>query len=73
MKKLILFFFFITINLTFSMNKTYHHKSDGTFQNPKGSPKIEDYGFKWSYKVFKDEKKKINIQVPKEHMEEKKN
>ena len=72
MKKLILFFFFITINLTFSMDKSYHHKSDGTFQNPKGSPKIEDYGFKWSYKVFNDEKKKIKIQVPKEHIEEKK-
>ena len=30
-------------------NKPYHHLPDGTFRNPEGSPKIEDFGFKWSF------------------------
>ena len=25
----------------------YHHLSDGTFRNPEGSPRIEDFGFNW--------------------------
>ena len=39
--------------------KPYHHLQDGTFRNPEGSPKIDDFGFKWSYKVYNEEKKKI--------------
>jgi len=45
-------------------NKPYHHLPDGTFRNPEGSPRIEDYGFKWSYKIFNKEKKKIKINIP---------
>ena len=50
----------------------YHHLPDGTFRNPEGSPKIEDFGFNWSYKVFNKEKKKININVPPDHVINKK-
>jgi len=50
----------------------YHHLPDGTFRNPEGSPRIEDFGFNWSFKVFNKEKKKINIDVPSSHITNKK-
>ena len=50
----------------------YHHLPDGTFRNPEGYPKIEDFGFNWSYKVFNKEKKKININIPPDHVINKK-
>ena len=50
----------------------YHHLPDGTFRNPEGSPKIEDFGFNWSYKIFNKEKKKININIPPDHVINKK-
>ena len=53
-------------------NKPYHHLSDETFRNPEGSPRIEDFGFNWSYKVFNEEKKKINTDVPPGHVINKK-
>ena len=43
---------------------------DGTFRNPEGSPKI-DPNFRWSFKVFNKEKKKLDMTVPKEHVIEK--
>ena len=51
--------------------KPYHHLPDETFRNPEGSPKT-DPNFKWSFKIFNKEKKKLNILVPKEHVIEKK-
>ncbi len=45
----------------------YHHLSDGTFRNPEGSPK-RDTNFKWSFKVFNKEKKKLDMTVPDEHV-----
>ena len=51
-------------------NKPYHHLEDGTFRNPEGSP-VRDMKFNWSYKVFNKEKKKLNMNIPKEHIEEK--
>ena len=54
------------------MNKIpYHHLPDGTFRNPLGSPKV-DRNFKWSFKVFNKEKKKLNMTVPKDHVVDKK-
>ena len=47
--------------------KPYHHLPDGTFRNPEGSPK-RDVNFKWSYKIFNQEKKKLDMTVPKEHV-----
>ncbi len=61
-----LFLFFNTLAL--SMNdKPYHHLPDGTFRNPEGSPK-RDPNIKWSYKVFNNERKKIKINFPKDHV-----
>ena len=51
--------------------KPYHHLQDGTCRNPEGSPKIEDFGFKWSFKVYNKEKKKIKIELPDDHVIEK--
>ena len=51
--------------------KPYHHLPNETFRNPEGSPKT-DPNFKWSFKIFNKEKKKLNILVPKEHVIEKK-
>ena len=48
--------------------KPYHHLQDGTFRNPEGSPKMEDFGFKWSFKVYNKEKKKIKIELPDDHV-----
>ena len=47
--------------------KPYHHNSDGTFRNPEGSPE-RDSNSKWSYKVFREERKKIKIDFPVNHV-----
>ncbi|MEC7169182.1 MAG: MBL fold metallo-hydrolase, partial [Pseudomonadota bacterium] len=52
------------------MEKPYHHLPDGTFRNPEGSPK-RDSNIKWSYKIFYQEKKKLDMTVPKEHVVDK--
>ena len=62
-----LFFFFI-----FSMSASekiipFHHLSDGTFRNPEGSPQ-RDPNFRWSYKIFNEERKKIKIDYPISHV-----
>ena len=64
---------FVYNSLSIAMeNKPYHHLPDGTFRNPEGSPRIEDFGFNWSFRVFNKEKKKINIDVPADHIINKK-
>ncbi len=66
-----LFFFFIYIFLgtnSYSMEKKpFHHLSDGTFRNPEGSPE-RDKNIKWSYRKFNAERKKIEINYPKDHI-----
>ena len=47
--------------------KPYHHLSDGTFRNPEGSP-VRDPSFKWSFKIFNEEKKKLITTVPDDHV-----
>ena len=47
--------------------KPYHHLPDGTFRNPEGSPK-RDSNFKWSFRIFNEEKKKLDMSVPREHI-----
>ena len=47
--------------------KPYHHLSDGTFRNPEGSP-VRDSSFNWSFKIFNEEKKKLDITVPDDHV-----
>ena len=50
--------------------KPYHHLPDGTFRNPEGSPK-RDNNFKWSFRVFNEKKKSLDMYVPQEHVVEK--
>ena len=50
--------------------KPYHHLPDGTFRNPEGSPQ-RDNNFKWSYRVFNEKKKNLDMTVPQEHVVEK--
>ena len=50
--------------------KPYHHLADGSFRNPKGSPE-RDSNFKWSFKIFNKEKKKLDMTIPKRHLVEK--
>ena len=71
MKKKILF---ILIALTFSFagntmekKSPFHHLPDGTFRNPEGSPE-RDPNVKWSYKIFNEERKKIKINFPEDHV-----
>ncbi len=45
----------------------YHHLPNGTFRNPEGSPK-RDENVKWSYRIFIEEQKKLDMSVPKEHV-----
>ncbi len=64
--------FILTLNcVSIAMEKIpYHHLPDGTYRNPEGSPK-RDSNFKWSFKIFNKEKKKLDMTVPKDHVEEK--
>jgi len=50
--------------------KPYHHLPDGTFRNPEGSPQ-RDNNFKWSFRVFNEKKKNLDMTVPQEHVVEK--
>ena len=50
--------------------KSYHHLPDGTFRNPEGSPE-RNSNFKWSFRIFNKEKKKLDMSIPKEHVIEK--
>jgi L-ascorbate metabolism protein UlaG (beta-lactamase superfamily) len=49
----------------------YHHLPDGTFRNPEGSPQ-RDPSFNWSFKIFNEEKKKLDMNIPSEHVINKK-
>ncbi len=67
-----LFFFFVYNNSLLAMNnKPYHHMPDGTFRNPEGSPK-RDVNFNWSFKIFNEEKKKLKMDIPSDHVINKK-
>ena len=62
-----LFIFFIFSMSTSEKNVPFHHLSDGTFRNPEGSPQ-RDPNIKWSYKIFNEERKKIKINYPTDHV-----
>ena len=63
--------FIYNVNLMSMENKPYHHLPDGTFRNPEGSP-IRDSSFNWSYKIFNKEKKKLDMNIPNDHVIKKK-
>ena len=70
MKKLssfLLVILFFNIELIAVEKRPYHHLPDGTFRNPEGSPE-RDPNFKWSYKIFNEERKKIKIEIPDDHV-----
>ena len=50
--------------------KSYHHLPDGSFRNPEGSPE-RDSNFKWSFRIFNKEKKKLDMSIPDDHVIEK--
>ncbi len=50
-----------------AMEKPFHHLPDGTFRNPEGSPE-RNPNIKWSYKIFNEERKKIKIEFPDDHI-----
>ena len=49
----------------------YHHLPDGGFRNPEGSP-LRDPNFKWALSKWNKEKKKIKINIPPDHVINKK-
>ena len=51
--------------------KPYHHLSNGTFRNPKGSPVVISRSGKFSYITFSKLRKKISLNFPNEHVVEK--
>ena len=63
------FFFFFNSNLLTMEKKPYHHVYENglfkKFRNFQGSPE-RNKNFKWSYKKFREAKKKINVIVPKD-------
>ncbi len=75
-KKLIKILCFLVViisynSICFTMEKKpYHHLPDGTFRNPEGSPVRSDK-VKFSYRQFSQEKKKIDMTVPKKHVVDK--
>ena len=62
-----LFFFFVFSMSASEKNFPFHHLPDGTFRNPEGSPQ-RDPNFRWSYKIFNEERKKIKIDYPISHV-----
>ena len=66
---IISFFLYNTLVIAVE-KKPYHHLPDGTFRNPEGSP-LRSENIKWSYKKFNQEKKKLDMTVPKEHVVDK--
>ena len=66
-----IFFFFFNSNLVAMDQKPYHHiYKDGklyAFRNLEDGPK-RDPNFKWKWKVFSEEKKKLKIDYPAEHV-----
>ncbi len=63
----ILIFFSINLEIFAMEKKPYHHLENGTFRNPKGSPE-RDPNVKWSYKIFNEERKKIIVDFPNDHV-----
>ena len=67
MVKILLIVLLISITDNLMADKPYHILPDGTFRNPEGSPK-RDPNVKWSYKIFNEERKKIQIDFPSNHV-----
>ena len=75
--KLKLIIIILVINLSYNgfaenmKGAPYHHLPNGTFRNPEGSP-LRDPNFKWDMSKWNKEKKKIKINIPSDHVVDKK-
>ena len=70
MKNLFIFLLVIFVYNDYSLameKKPYHHLPNGAFRNPEGSPE-RNMSFNWSYKIFNKEKKKLNMEIPDDHV-----
>lgn len=67
----LLIFFVYNSALLAMNNKPYHHLPNGTFRNPEGSPE-RNISFNWSFKVFNEEKRKLKMDIPVDHVVNKK-
>ena len=72
----LIFFFNIFNTMSQAIEKPNHHIIDDkgntiSFRNPKGSPQ-RDSSFNWSFKVFNQEKKKLNMNFSPNHVVNKK-
>ena len=72
----LIFFFNIFITMAEAIEKPFHHITDDkgntiSFRNPEGSPE-RDSSFNWSFKVFNEEKRKLNMDIPLDHVINKK-
>tara|TARA_A100001011_G_C14318259_1_gene849044 strand:+ start:1075 stop:2163 length:1089 start_codon:yes stop_codon:yes gene_type:complete len=63
---LILIFFYNHLSIAME-KKPFHHLPDGKFRNPEGSPKRNE-NVKWSYKIFNQEKKKLDMRISNDHV-----
>ena len=73
MKNLFIFLLVIFVYNDYSLameKKPYHHLPNGTFRNPEGSPE-RNMSFNWSFKIFNKEKKKLNMEIPDDHVVDK--
>ncbi len=73
----LIFFFNILDTMSQAIEKPYHHVTDEkgntvSFRNPEGSPERVS-SFNWSFKVFNEEKKKLKMDIPSNHVINKKN
>ena len=68
-KTIILFILFFSISVFAEEIEIapYHHMKNNKFRNPEGSPQ-RDPDKKFSYRTFNREKKKIEINIPKNHV-----
>ena len=66
-KIIALFFFTLPILAESKLNKPYHHTEEGTFRNPKGSPRLPS-DKKFSFFTFQKEKRKIKVNIPRTHV-----
>ncbi len=62
---IIIFFAYNSLSIAME-KKPYHHLENGKFRNPEGSP-VRDSSFNWSFKIFNEKKKELNMDLPSDH------
>jgi len=67
LKIIALLFLTVPIFAETTLKKPYHHTDEGTFRNPKGSPRLSP-DKKFSFFTFQKEKRKIKVKIPRTHV-----